>query len=101
MEEAFDRAGHGTLSDVEDIELAPVEYRLRTRPADDLGSDVWGGELQLPDPTMTVVPGRYVLTLDDGTRVDIDVEPLGSVDGDATHVEFTGVGAFGRRVEEG
>jgi hypothetical protein len=97
MAEVTEQSGEGTLFDTDDNELASVAYRVRPFSIEESGQSDWGGEISLPDSTMTIEPGMYILTLDDGTPVDIDVAPLGSVDGDARHFEFTGVGAFGRR----
>lgn len=98
MAEVTDQSGEGTLYDTDDNELATVAYRVRPISPPESGLDEWGGELFFPDSTMMVEPGMYVLALYDGTRVDIDIAPIGSADGDPRHVEFTGVGTFGRRV---
>ena len=100
MDDTIEHRGHGTLSDTEDVELAAVEYVVRPEATLDDSLSQWGGELTLSDANMTVDPGRYVLTLDDGARVDVELEPLGAGDGDARTVEFRGVGVFGRRVED-
>lgn len=98
MAEVPDQTGEGTLYDIDDNELATVTYLVRSisTPEGDLGG--WGGELVFPDSTVTVEPGRYVLSLSDGTLVDIDIAPLGSAGGDPRRVEFSGVGTFGRQV---
>jgi hypothetical protein len=96
--ESIEQTGTGTLSDAEDVELTAVDYRIKT--ADTVGgveSD-WGGELTFADAPMVIEPGRYVLTLNDGTQVAVDLEPLGSADGGAGRVEFRGVGVFGKPV---
>jgi hypothetical protein len=98
MADVPDQTGEGTLYDTDDNELATVAYVVRpiSTPMSDSGE--WGGELEFPDSTVNVEPGRYVLSLSDGTLVDIDIAPLGSADGDPRRVEFTGVGTFGRQI---
>jgi hypothetical protein len=98
MADVRQQTGEGTLYDTDDNELATVAYRVA--PISPEGADVheWGGEIFFPDSTMVVEPGLYVLALEDGTQMDIDVAPPGAAGGDSSTLEFTGVGTFGRRI---
>lgn len=98
MAEVREQTGEGTLYDTDDNELATVAYRISPISPADAGEHEWGGQLFFPDPSMVVEPGLYVLALEDGTQVDIDVAPTGAATGDARTLEFAGVGSFGRRI---
>lgn len=85
--------GDGTLSDADENELASVTYRIDALVAD--GSE-WGGEIYFPREDSFIDAGQYVLTLDDGTQVDIDLDP--AVDTEGRLHTFKGIGVFGHRV---
>ena len=85
--------GEGTLSDSEANELASVTYRVDTLVAD---NSEWGGEIYFPYEDTVVEAGLYVLTLDDGTQVDINLDS--AVDPEGREHAFKGIGVFGQRV---
>ena len=47
---------------------------------------------------MIVNPGLYVLALEDGTRVDIDLASADDGDGRENQLAFRGVGTFEQRI---
>jgi hypothetical protein len=57
-----------------------------------------GGELFYPHDDETVPPGLYVLALEDGTLVDIDLAPAGEDGDDPRRASFRGVGTFDKRI---
>ncbi len=87
--------GNGTLNDADANELATVAYEIEPLIAD---NSEWGGSLSFPNEETTVEPGMYVLTLEDGVQVDIDLAP--AVDSDGRDHAFKGIGVFGQRVLE-
>jgi hypothetical protein len=98
MAEVREQTGEGTLYDTDGGEMAAsVAYRIVPRGPQ--GTDVasWGGELFYPHDDEVVPPGLYVLALEDGTRVDIDLGRAGDDGGGPRRASFRGVGTFGQR----
>ena len=105
MTDLRDRTGEGTLYDTDNNPLAlSVAYRIIPGPVVDAFEETgaeeqtWGGELFFANPAELVDPGLYVLALEDGTRVDIDIDPRSAADGDPRHLTFRGIGTFGQRI---
>ena len=99
MSEVPEETGEGTLYDTNDAELATtVAYRIIPGPTVGRDETTWGGELFFAHEDEEVGPGLYVLALEAGTRVDIDINPRSVEDGDPRHVTFRGVGSFGQRI---
>ncbi len=98
MENAREEMGEGTLYDTGNAELADVAYRIQPGPKLEGTPETWGGELFFADETLTVDPGLFVLALEDGTQVDIDINPASVEDGNPRHVTFRGVGTFRQRI---
>ena len=105
MAEVTEQTGEGTLYDTDDNELASsVAYRIVPGPVvgtfEETGDEeqAWGGELFFAHEDEIVDPGLYVLATEDGTRVDIDIDPRSAADGDPRQVIFHGVGTFGERI---
>lgn len=101
--EVREQTGEGTLYDTNDNEVATaVAYRIVPGPV--VGrfageeEQTWGGELFFAHEDEIVDPGLYVLATEDGTRVDVDIDPRSAADGDPRQVTFRGVGAFGERI---
>lgn len=86
--------GNGTLYDPDDNELGAVAYRIEHEA--EAGDPVlaWSGELTF-EQDVPLESGRYTLETDDGTRGEVEVEPIGATDGGARQVAFTGIGVFG------
>ena len=98
MAEVREETGEGTLYDTNDVELAStVAYRIVPEPTVGDDETTWGGELYFAHRDEVVPPGLYVLALEDGTRVDVDISPRGA-EGDPRRVAFRGVGTFGQRI---
>ncbi len=99
MAEVREQTGEGTLYDTNDVELATsVAYRIEPGPRVGANEQTWGGALFFAHEDEEVEPGLYVLALEDGTRVDIDLNPRSVEDGDPRNVTFRGVGSFGQRI---
>lgn len=98
MENVREEMGEGTLYDTGDAELADVAYRIQPGPKLEGMPETWGGDLFFADEALTVDPGLFVLALEDGTRVDIDINPASVEDGDPRQVTFRGVGTFRQRI---
>lgn len=99
MAEVREQTGEGTLYDVNDVEVATsVAYRIAPGPRVGRNEQTWGGALFFAHEDEEVAPGLYVLALEDGTRVDIDLDPRSVEDGDPRNVAFRGVGSFGQRI---
>lgn len=90
-------SGHGTLYDTDDNELGAVSYRIEHDSAAEGPIVGWSGELTFEED-VPLEAGRHVLETEDGTRGDIEVEPVGATAGGARQVVFTGVGVFGAPV---
>jgi hypothetical protein len=93
MADIQEQTGEGTLYDTGDIELATVAYRVAPISPD---STEWGGEIFFPYEDTILDSGFYVLGLEDGTQVDIDLAP--AVDTEGRQHAFRGVGTFGQRI---
>jgi len=93
MADIQEQTGEGTLYDTNDVELATVAYRVASQSPD--GAE-WGGEIFFPHEDTIVDAGLYVLSLEDGTQVDIDLAP--AVDTEGREHAFKGVGTFGQRI---
>ena len=93
MAEFQEQTGEGTLYDTDDVELATVAYRVTSQSPD--GAE-WGGEIYFPHEDTIVDAGLYVLSLEDGTQIDIDLAP--AVDTEGKQHAFRGVGMFGQRI---
>ena len=94
-----EQSGEGTLYDTEGTEIATtVAYRIVPGPKVDDDEQTWGGELFYRFEDEGAGGGLYVLALEDGTRVNIDIDPRSAEDGDPQQVTFKGVGAFGERI---
>jgi hypothetical protein len=93
MAEVEEQTGEGTLYDTDSNELAMVAYRVASITPD---SPEWGGEIFFPHEDTIVDPGLYVLSLEDGTQVDIDL--ASAVDTEGREHAFRGVGTFGQRI---
>jgi hypothetical protein len=93
MAEVTEQTGEGTLYDTGDNELATVAYKIEQQSPD--GAQ-WGGEIYFPHEDTALDAGLYVLGLDDGTQVDIDLAP--AVDPEGRQHTFKGVGTFGQRI---
>ena len=99
MADVREQTGEGTLYDVNDVEVATsVAYRIEPGPRVGENEQTWGGALFFPNEDEEIDPGLYVLALENGTRVDIDVNPRSVQDGDPRNVTFRGVGSFGQRI---
>ncbi len=99
LAEPREETGEGTLYDTNDAALATtVAYRIVPGPVVGENEQTWGGELFFRYEDEEVSPGLYVLAVEDGTRVDIDINPRSVDDGDPRHVSFRGVGSFGQRI---
>jgi len=90
-----EQTGQGTLYDTDDVELGDVAYKIVTGQGDD--GRLWSGELAFADEDVSVEPGLYVLTTEDGTQTDIEIEPSGATAGGPRQFAFNGVGTFGVR----
>jgi hypothetical protein len=93
MAEIQEQTGEGTLYDTSDNELATVAYKVEPQSPD---AAEWGGKLFFAHDDTVVDAGLYVLELEDGTQVDIDLAP--AVDPDGREHDFKGVGTFGQRI---
>lgn len=93
MADIQEQTGEGTLYDTGDVELASVAYRVAPISPD---SPEWGGEIFFPHEDTILDAGFYVLGLEDGTQVDIDLAP--AVDTEGRQHAFRGVGTFGQRI---
>lgn len=94
MADVPEQTGEGTLYDTDDNELATVAYKIEPRSPD--GAE-WGGTIFFPhEDTAVVDPGLYVLSLEDGTQIDIDLAP--AVDPEGREHDFKGAGTFGQRI---
>ncbi len=99
MADVREQTGEGTLYDVNDVEVATsVAYRIEPGPRVGENEQTWRGALFFPNEEEEIDPGLYVLALENGTRVDIDVNPRSVEDGDPRNVTFRGVGSFGQRI---
>ena len=99
MAEVREQTGEGTLYDTNNAELATtVAYRIVPGPTVGEDETTWGGELFFAHEDELVDPGLYVLRLEDGTQVDIDINPRSVDDGDPRQVSFRGIGTFGQRI---
>lgn len=99
MAEVREQTGEGTLYDTANVELATsVAYRIEPGPVVGRNEATWGGALFFANVDEEVEAGLYVLELEDGTQVDIDIDPRGVDDGDPRDVTFRGVGSFGQRI---
>ena len=99
MADLREQTGEGTLYDTDNNELATtVAYRIVPGPTVGRDETTWGGELFFRFEDEELGPGLYVLALEDGTRVDIDIDPRTVADGDPRQVSFKGVGTFGERI---
>ena len=99
LAEPREETGEGTLYDTNDAELATtVAYRIEPGPSVGENEQTWGGALFFANEDEEVAPGLYVLALENGTRVDIDINPRSVEDGDPRNVTFRGVGSFGQRI---
>ncbi len=99
MADVREEMGEGTLYDTDNTTLATtVAYRITPGPTVGENETTWSGELFFAHEDETVDPGLYVLGLQDGTQVDIDINPRSVEDGDPRHVSFRGVGTFGQRI---
>ena len=98
MEQVREEMGEGTLYDTSDAELADVAYRVTPGPKLEDTPQTWSGGLFFADEATIVEPGLDVLALEDGTRVDIDINPASAEDGDPRQVTFRGVGTFRQRI---
>ena len=87
-------AGHGTLYDADQNEIAAVAYHIVREPVPDSPIWDWGGALTFDDDDVLPESGTYVLEIEDGTRGDIELKPVGATAGSAREVAFTGIGAF-------
>lgn len=99
MADLREQTGEGTLYDTEGAELAStVAYCIA--PGSAVGEDEtsWGGDLFFRFEDEELGAGTCVLALEDGTRVNIDIDPRIAGDGDPRQVAFRGVGEFGQRV---
>lgn len=103
--EVREQTGEGTLYDTNDNQLATsVAYRIVPGPVvgrfEETGDEeqTWGGEHVFGHEDEIVDPGLSVLATEDGTRVDIDIDPRSVADGDPRQVSFRGLGAFGERI---
>jgi hypothetical protein len=93
MAEMTEQTGEGTLYDTDDNELATVAYKVEPQSPD--GAE-WGGEIYFPYEDTVLDAGLYVLSLEDGTQIDIDLAP--AVDTEGRQHAFKGVGTFGQRI---
>jgi hypothetical protein len=93
MADIQEQMGEGTLYDTNDNELATIAYKIEPQSPD--GAE-WGGEIYFPHEDTIVDAGLYVLSLEDGTHVDIALAP--AVDSDGRQHRFKGVGTFGQRI---
>lgn len=83
--------GSGTLYDEAENELAPVSYRIEHDAAPGEPILGWGGELNLDGSTdVALVAGRYLLVMEDGTRVLVDLEPPGAASAGDGQIAFAG-----------
>ncbi len=105
MADVREQTGEGTLYDTNNAEVATtIAYRIDRGPTvgedETTGQDeiTWGGCLFFAYEDEIVPPGLYVLELEDGTQVDIDINPRSVDDGDPRTVTFRGVGSFGQRI---
>ena len=98
MAEVREQVGEGTLFDTNDAAVATtVAYRIEPGPTVGPDEQTWGGHLHFAHEDEEVGPGLYVLELEDGTQVDIDINPRSVEDGDPRTVAFRGIGSFGQR----
>ncbi len=93
MADIQEQTGEGTLYDTDDNELATVAYRVGSQSPD---GTQWGGEIFFAHEDTVVDAGLYVLSLEDGTQIDIDLAP--AVDTEGRQHQFKGVGTFGQRI---
>jgi hypothetical protein len=93
MADVQEQTGEGTLYDTDDNELATVAYKVESRSPD--GAE-WGGRVFFPHEDTVVDAGLYVLSLEDGTQIDIDLAP--AVDTEGRDHDFKGVGTCGQRI---
>ena len=99
MAEVREQTGEGTLYDPDNNQVATsVAYRIEPGPTVGEDETTWGGGLFFANEDEIVDPGLYVLELEDGTEVDIDINPLSAADGDPRQVTFRGIGSFGQRI---
>ena len=94
MSDREEQTGEGTLYDTDGTELATVAYRFGRTSPEGSGVNAWGGDLFFPDPSMIVEPGLYALETETGAEIEVQIEPLGSGQGDAQTIRFTGVGTM-------
>ncbi|HEY7036675.1 MAG TPA: hypothetical protein VH482_35435 [Thermomicrobiales bacterium] len=93
MADIQEQTGEGTLYDTDDNELATVAYKVEPQSPD--GAE-WGGQIFFAHEDTVVDAGLYVLSLEDGTQIDIDLAP--AVDSEGREHAFKGVGTFGQRI---
>jgi len=86
--------GQGTLYDAEQNEIASVAYRIEREPIPDSPIWDWGGALLFNDDDVLPEVGTYVLEIEDGTRGEIELKPVGATAGGAREVAFAGIGVF-------
>lgn len=90
-----DVTGQGTLADADGNELGAVAFRIRHDGDPAAPVRDWRGDLEFADDA-ALEPGAYVLAAEDGTRGDVEIEPVGSTAGGARQFAFTGIGVWGR-----
>lgn len=99
MSELREQTGEGTLYDTENREVASeIAYRIAPGPTVGENETTWGGQIFFAHEDEEIGEGLYVLALEDGTRVNIGVNPRSAADGDPRTVAFRGVGTFGARI---
>jgi hypothetical protein len=98
MADVREQTGEGTLYDTNNAEVAStIAYRIEPGPTVGEDETTWGGRLFFAYEDEIVPPGLYVLELEDGTQVDIDINPL-TDDGTTREIAFRGIGSFGQRI---
>ena len=99
MSDVLAQTGEGALYDTDSNRVATaVAYQIERGPTVGEDETTWGGGLFFAHEDEVVPPGLYVLELEDGTQVDIDVDPRSVADGDPRGVTFRGIGSFGQRI---
>lgn len=99
MADLREQTGEGTLCGTEGAELAStVAYRIVPEPVVGEDETTWGGDLFFRFEDEELGAGTCVLALEDGTRINIDIDSRRADDGDPRQVAFRGVGGFGQRV---
>ncbi len=98
MADVREQTGEGTLYDTNNTEVATtIAYRIDRGPTVGEGETTWGGRLFFAYEDEIAPPGLYVLELEDGTQVDIDLAPPGD-EGEGREAAFRGIGSFGQRI---